>query len=117
MRAKIFITSAMLACLLSVTTPAAHASAMELVCDSGKRVSVWGNQQTDPAIDLRWGGQVYRLLRIATSTGAHRFEDGNSGLVWISIPSKGMLLDAKRGEPVANECKARGAGSSGRPVR
>ena len=117
MRARMFTTGAMLVSLISVTMPAAHASGMELVCELGKRVSVRGNQQTDPAIDLRWEGQVYRLLRVATSTGAHRFEDEDSGLVWISIPSKAMLLNAKRGEPVANECKAKGAGSGGRQVR
>ncbi len=74
-----------------------------------------GNPQTDNAIDLRWQGQLYRLLRVRTSTGANRFEDLGSGLVWISIQSKAMLLNSKLGEPVANECKARGNGS--RPVR
>ena len=114
MRAKNFTLGAVLVSMISVATPAVHASVVELVCELGKRVSVQGNQQTDNAIDLRWQGQIYHLLRVATSTGANRFEDDISGLVWISIPSKAMLLDAKRGEPVANECKARG---NHRPVR
>ena len=92
----------------------ASASVVELVCESGKRISVQGNQQTDSTISLRWQGQMYHLLRVGTSTGAHRFEDVISGLVWISIPSKAMLLNSKLGEPVANECKARG---NSRPVR
>lgn len=114
MRAKNFIFSAVLVSMISVVMPAAHASMVELVCESGKRVAVQGNQQTDNAIDLRWEGQIYHLLRVSTSTGANRFEDGISGLVWISIPSKAMLLNSKLGEPVANECKARG---NSRPVR
>ncbi len=114
MRARNFILSAVYMSMISVLMPAAHASVVELVCESGKRISLQGNPQTDKAIDLRWEGQIYHLLRVITSTGANRFEDDISGLVWISIPSKAMLLDAKRGEPVANECKARG---NNRPVR
>ncbi len=113
MRAWIFS----LGCWVFVAATPASASALDLVCEMGKRVTVQGNQQTDDAIGLRWQGRLYRLLRVATSTGAHRFEDRDSGLVWISIPSKAMLLDSKRGEPVVNECKARNGGHAGRPVR
>ena len=115
MQARIFAIGGLIVFLLSVATLPAHASFVDLACEMGKRVAVQGNPQTDSAIDLRWQGQIYRLLRVATSTGANRFEDRGSGLVWISIPSKAMLLDSKLGEPVANECKARGNGS--RPVR
>lgn len=108
MQTRIFTLGSLIISLLSVTTPPAHAAAVELMCELGKRVAVLGNQQTDNAIDLKWQGQLYHLLRVATSTGANRFEDHGSGLVWISIPSKSMLLDKYRGEPMANECKARG---------
>ncbi len=104
MRAWIFS----IGCLLGVAASCAQASATDMVCELGKRVSVRGNQQTDNAIELRWQGRLYQLLRVTTSTGAHRFEDQDSGLVWISIPSKAMLLDSKRGEPVVNECQSRG---------
>lgn len=113
MRAWIFS----LGCLLFVTMTPVQASALDLVCEMGKRVTVQGNQQTDDAIGLRWQGRLYRLLRVATSTGANRFEDRDNGLVWISIPSKAMLLDSRRGEPLVNECKARSGNASGRPVR
>jgi len=106
-----------LICWLTLSLNLAQASALDLVCELGKRLSVRGNPAEDSMIELRWLGQSYRLMRVATSTGAHRFEDADSGLVWISIPSKAMLLDSKRGEPVANECKARPANSTGRPVR
>ena len=115
MRTRIFTLGALFVSLISAASLPAHASFVDLACEMGKRVGVQGNPQTDSAIDLRWQGQIYRLLRVATSTGANRFEDRGSGLVWISIPSKAMLLNSKLGEPVANECKARGNGS--RPVR
>jgi hypothetical protein len=56
-------------------------------------------------IDLTWKGRVYVMLPVATSTGALRFEDRDSGMIWIQIPAKSMLLNSKRGEQVANECK------------
>ncbi len=83
-----------------------HAKAVDMQCELGRQVSVAGDIHLDSAIDLNWKGKQYRMQRVNTSTGALRFEDQISGLVWISIPSKAMLLDSKRGEPVANECKA-----------
>ncbi len=84
----------------------AHGKAVDMYCELGRQVSVAGNVLMDSAIDLSWKGKQYRMQRVNTSTGALRFEDQSSGLVWISIPSKAMLLDSRRGEPVANECKA-----------
>ncbi|RXZ33392.1 hypothetical protein D9O50_14635 [Oxalobacteraceae bacterium CAVE-383] len=56
-------------------------------------------------IDLKWKGDNYTMLPVATSTGALRFEDKGSGLVWIQIPAKSMLLNAKLGQQLANDCK------------
>ena len=36
---------------------------------------------------------------------AKRFENKLFGLIWIGIPSKGMLLDSKLNRQLANECK------------
>mgnify|MGYP000275788242 CR=1 FL=1 len=84
----------------------AQAKPLDMHCELGRQVSVAGDVRMDSAIDLNWKGKQYRMQRVTTSTGALRFEDQSSGLVWISIPSKAMLLDSRRGEPVANECKA-----------
>lgn len=84
----------------------AHANALDLQCAFGRKVSVGGDVRVDSAIDLHWKGKQYRMQRVSTTTGAQRFEDQGSGLVWISIPGKAMLLDSRRGEPVANECRA-----------
>jgi hypothetical protein len=42
---------------------------------------------------------------VGTTTGAKRFENANYGLIWIGIPSKGMLLDSKLNRQLANECR------------
>lgn len=100
--------------LASLAASPAQAAPAEMLCELGQRLSVIGDVIRDNAIELGWHGKMYRMLRVGTSTGAHRFEDPVSGLIWISIPEKAMLLDGSRGEPVANGCRAR---SGGRPVR
>ena len=60
----------------------------------------------DKHIALRWNKRLLRLTRVDTSTGAHRFENRRQGIVWIGIPAKGILLDSKKGQQLANECKS-----------
>ena len=57
-------------------------------------------------IDLKWKGDNYTLMPVTTTTGALRFEDSGSGLVWIQIPAKSMLLNARKGQQLANDCKS-----------
>jgi hypothetical protein len=56
-------------------------------------------------VNLTWKGKTYVMLPVKTATGALRFEDRSSGMVWIQIPAKSMLLDSKIGQPLANDCK------------
>jgi hypothetical protein len=92
----------------------AQAIPVDLHCEKNQQVSLGGDVGLDNMVELKWKGMLYKMLRVGTSSGAHRFEDPVSGLILISIPGKAMLLDGRRGEPVANECRAR---SGGRPVR
>lgn len=109
MRTRLFMLA--LSATLAAPVPAlSH----DLLCELGQRLSIAGNMMLDQAVDLSWKGRMYRMMRVGTSTGAQRFEDRSSGLILISIPSKAMLLDGRRGEPVANDCRA---GHGGRPAR
>lgn len=74
-------------------------------CELGNKLTIFSNAADDRHIALRWNKQLVRLTRVGTSTGANRFENRKSGLVWIGIPAKGMLLDSKKGRQLANECK------------
>lgn len=107
-----FLTTIFL--LTTLTVNPAQAATAELRCELGQRLSVIGDVIRDNVIELAWRGQLYRMQRVGTSTGAHRFEDPVSGLIWISIPDKAMLLDGSKGEPVANGCQTKMAS---RPVR
>ncbi len=87
----------------------ALAARTDMVCEMGQPMSVAGDHRFDNVIEVIWRGRAYTMERVRTSTGAHRFEDNQSGLVWIGIPAKAMLLDSRRGAPVVNDCKVASA--------
>lgn len=78
----------------------------EYKCELGNSLVMYAHPEDNQSIAMRWRNRLYKLTRVETSTGAHRFENEKMGLVWINIPSKGMLLDSRRGHQLANECKS-----------
>lgn len=54
---------------------------------------------------LNWDRKDYTLRAVGTRSGALRYEDSASGLVWLVIVGKAMLLDTRRGQQLANECR------------
>jgi hypothetical protein len=81
------------------------ASPLDYSCELGNKIAIYTNANDDQHIALRWKKRIHRLTRVVTSTGANRFENKLYALVWIDIPSKGMLLDSKKGQQLANECR------------
>jgi len=77
----------------------------EYSCELNNKVTIYTNEKDDGHIALRWKNRLHRLDRIGTTTGALRFENPKFGLIWIGIPSKGILLDSKLNRQLANECK------------
>jgi hypothetical protein len=77
----------------------------EYNCELGNKVTIYRNDGDDKYIAIRWDKHLRRLTRVPTTTGANRFENHLAGLVWIGIPAKSMLLDSKKGQQLANECK------------
>lgn len=80
----------------------------EYHCELNDFLTIYTNVDDNEHLALRWKNHIYRMKRIATTTGANRFENKKAGLVWIGIPSKGMLLDSRHGQQLANECKTAG---------
>jgi hypothetical protein len=74
-------------------------------CELGNKLTIYNSASDDQQIALRWNKRLHQMSRVGTTTGAVRFEDSKNGLVWIGIPAKGMLLDAKKGKQLANECR------------
>ncbi len=74
-------------------------------CELGKKVEVRRDARKPDQISIDWQGKRRSLQRYNSTSGLPRFEDRENGLVWIDLPWKSMLMDAKTGSPLANECK------------
>lgn len=83
-----------------------HDKNTDYKCELGATITTYAHPSDDQVIAMRWKNRLYRLTKVATSTGANRFENDKAGLVWIDIPTKALLLDSRRGQQLANECKS-----------
>jgi len=80
-------------------------AATDYACELNNKLTIYTNEADDSHIALRWKNHVQRMERVGTTTGAQRFENVKTGLIWIGIPAKGILLDSKMNRQLANECK------------
>ncbi|WP_050416697.1 MliC family protein [Azoarcus sp. CIB] len=74
-------------------------------CDMGRRVDVQRPTGDASLIQIGWSGKRYQLARNPSHSGLPRFEDDRSGLVWIDLPWKSILLDRDTNKPLASDCK------------
>ena len=77
-------------------------------CGEGQQVGLQREMQgkVNHRLQLDWKGRRYQLERDFSESGLPRFEDTASGLVWIDLPWKGLLLDGRTHAPLANDCRA-----------
>ena len=74
-------------------------------CDLNRRVEIRQVAEDRRSAIVYWERRNYTMQLVATQTGALRLEDKTSGLTWITIPGKSMLLDTKQGRQLANDCR------------
>ena len=74
-------------------------------CEENARVDITPDTRDATRIEVGWQGQRYTLARYNSYSGLPRYEDSVSKLVWVVLPWKGLLLDGRSGQPLANECK------------
>ena len=74
-------------------------------CELNRRVQVRSVSSDLQFATLQWDRKDYTMRVVGTRTGALRYEDSASGLVWLVIVGKSMLLDTRHGKQLANECK------------
>ena len=77
-------------------------------CENGVRMQLDREirDQRNTRIHIGWNGNSYWLERDPSYSGLPRFKDASSGLVWVDLPWKGLLLDESTGTPLANECRS-----------
>ena len=74
-------------------------------CELNRSVHVRHVSDDGQMATLVWNRREYTLRSAASRTGALRYEDPVSGLVWLVIVGKSMLLDSRAGHQLANECR------------
>lgn len=76
-------------------------------CDQNVRIKV--NRELREGVNnliiVDWNSNSYRLERDPSYSGLPRFEDSSSGLVWLDLPWKSLLLDGKTNKPLINDCR------------
>ncbi|MFO1216932.1 MAG: hypothetical protein U1E89_00960 [Burkholderiaceae bacterium] len=76
----------------------------DAACEFGQHVSVEPLAGHAGHFRVRHNKAVYTMVPEDTSTGAVRLEDKKAGMVWLQIPSKSMLMNAKLGQRVVDGC-------------
>ncbi|MEZ5651599.1 MAG: MliC family protein [Burkholderiaceae bacterium] len=74
-------------------------------CDLNRSVVVRSVSDDRSRAVLNWNSRSYQMTAVNTASGALRYEDRGSGLTWITIVGKSMLLDTRNGKQLANDCK------------
>jgi hypothetical protein len=74
-------------------------------CELDRKVTVRRIAPDRQSLVLNWQGQDHPMRAVNARTGALRYESPQSGLTWLVIAGKSMLLDSRGGRQLANECK------------
>ena len=74
-------------------------------CAEGQKVDVFRDGADRNRMRVGWQGELVDLARNPSASGLPRYENLDSGLVWIDLPWKSVLLDDRRGKPLASDCK------------
>ncbi len=73
-------------------------------CEFNQRIQVHPVDGQPGYFTVSHQGRHYRMLPRETATGAVRLEDPANGIVWLQIPAKSMLMNARRGQRMVDSC-------------
>ena len=74
-------------------------------CELNRRVIIRRIGADGRTMVLNWSNKDYAMVPVHSRAGAIRYEDVKAGLAWIVIVGKSMLLDTRKGQQLANECR------------
>jgi len=75
-----------------------------LRCELGASVTLANDPKSPGYFNVHGRNFRYRMVPVATSTGAIRLEDRKAGAVWLRLSNKSMLMNQKAGQRMADEC-------------
>ena len=73
-------------------------------CDDNQQITIAAVAGMPGHFTLTHKKTVVRLVTQETTSGAVRLADVKTGLLWIQIPAKSMLMNTKSGRRVADAC-------------
>lgn len=76
----------------------------EAACEFNQTVSVLPIAGQPGYFRLTYKQHAYTVIPEETSSGAIRLEDKKAGIVWLQIPSKSMLMNARVGQRMVDGC-------------
>jgi len=74
-------------------------------CELNRQVVVSEIAPDGKSMVINWLGKDHSLAAVDARSGALRYEDTAAGLTWLVIVGKSMLLDTRKGQQLANECR------------
>jgi hypothetical protein len=74
-------------------------------CEFNQQVSVQPIDGKPGHFKVAFKNASYTMIPEETTTGAVRLEDKKAGVVWVQIPAKSMLLNAKAGQRMVDACQ------------
>jgi hypothetical protein len=83
---------------------AARVMTGDIDCEFDQKVSVKAVDGQPGHFHLAFKKVTYRMIPQETTTGAVRLEDKKAGVVWLQIPAKSMLMNAKIGQRMVDAC-------------
>lgn len=76
----------------------------DAACEFNQTVSVLPIAGQPGHFRLTYKQTAYTVVPEETSSGAIRLEDKKAGIVWLQIPSKSMLMNARVGQRMVDGC-------------
>ncbi len=73
-------------------------------CEFDQTVSVAAAPEKEGYFKVAYKGKSWLMVPEPTTTGAVRLEDKKNGLVWLQIANKSMLMNAKAGRRMVDNC-------------
>jgi hypothetical protein len=73
-------------------------------CEYNQNVDVDALDGKPGLFKVRFKGVNYTMVPEETTTGAVRLVEHKTGVVWLQIPAKSMLLDARGGHRLVDRC-------------
>ena len=83
---------------------AARVMTGDIDCEFNQKVSLKAVDGQPGHFQLAFKKVTYRMIPQETTTGAVRLEDKKAGVVWLQIPVKSMLMNAKIGQRMVDAC-------------